>query len=404
MRFLYFITFFLIGITALGQKNLRPGFIITNDADTIHGFIDYRGETRSMKRCLFQKDEEVGSVEYTPGEIQGYRFTDDGKYYVTKYLNTNSFNDTVFVEYLVKGITDLYYYQKPLTGYYFLENSDGELLELTNEQVKVEKNGHDYWVDNKRYIGLLSYAFGDCPEVLSKVQTTKLNHRSLINITKKYHEYECDNESCIIYEKQSSGIRMKFMPSVGYSVSNISMLEKVWSSTDFDQVYHPELGIGMDFLFPKLNDKLSVFINVIIRKQDFHGINSDDAPFYYHHFNLKSTNATLGFSLKYTYPKGKIRPVFFAGPMGVIEINNQASNALYSSNAGTDGSQKIEEKDIPEFFNGFQPGVWGGVGFESPVGGLKLFMNLCFYSGWNAKEGFYRFQRTTASLSVGCAF
>jgi hypothetical protein len=403
MRLIYITLLLFLCVNVFGQKNFRPGFIISNESDTTEGFIDYRGDTKSMKVCTFKKSEDAKPVDYSPGDIKAYRFTDDGKFFISKYINTDNLQDTVFVEYLLKGITDLYFYQKPLSGFYFLEDENGELLELSNEDVRVERNGHVYMVDNNRYIGLLNYAFADCPEVLSKVKTTKLNHHSLIDITKKYHEYECDDEECIIYEKKTPGIRVEFVPSLGYSLTGLELLEPIWEGTDFEQFSGPELSFGFDILFPRLNDKLSLFTSIILRKQDFHGVDDKDAPFYLHHFYLNSTNATLGLSLKYTYPKGKVVPVIFVGGMASVEIDSEVSKALFTGE-GSNGSQKLSEESIPDFFNDLQPGYWGGVGFEIPWNNIKLFSNLTFSQGFNSKEGFYRFKRSSAALSVGCIF
>src|SRR5690606_24112075 len=105
------------------QSDFRPGYVITNSFDTIQGFVDYRGEIRSMKVCTFKESMEAPSKEFLPGNIYGYRFN-TGKFFVSKEINTKELNDTVFVEFLLKGISNLYYYAGGDYNAYFLESED----------------------------------------------------------------------------------------------------------------------------------------------------------------------------------------------------------------------------------------------------------------------------------------
>lgn len=87
------------------QNNYRPGFIITVQKDTIYGEIDYRTDKMNAKRCVFQSQgNDTEPVTYHPFEILGYRFTDDGKYYVSKNIelkygvSTPSFSNICYKE------------------------------------------------------------------------------------------------------------------------------------------------------------------------------------------------------------------------------------------------------------------------------------------------------------------
>ena len=43
-RLLTILTLFLLAFTCQAQVNPKPGYIITNEGNTIHGTIDYRSE------------------------------------------------------------------------------------------------------------------------------------------------------------------------------------------------------------------------------------------------------------------------------------------------------------------------------------------------------------------------
>ena len=79
-----FISIVLLGVAILakGQTNPQEGYIITNENDTIRGTIDYLSDIRNMHTCLFKADGEEAYCKYKPGEISGYRLTNNGIFYV----------------------------------------------------------------------------------------------------------------------------------------------------------------------------------------------------------------------------------------------------------------------------------------------------------------------------------
>ena len=109
------------------QNNYRPGFIITVQKDTIYGEIDYRTDKMNAKRCVFQSQgNDTEPVTYHPFEILGYRFTDDGKYYVSKNIELKyGVSTPVFLEYLLQGMKSLYYYEtEDNIPIYFVEDNN----------------------------------------------------------------------------------------------------------------------------------------------------------------------------------------------------------------------------------------------------------------------------------------
>ena len=123
---------FLIGkINA--QSDFRSGYYISNKNDTVYGLLDFRGEIRNAKVCVFKESEESESKTFLPGEIAAYRF-DNSKYYVSRTVKIENENRTVFLEYLVNGITDLFFYRDIDGDIYFIEDKDGTLHELVEEE------------------------------------------------------------------------------------------------------------------------------------------------------------------------------------------------------------------------------------------------------------------------------
>lgn len=54
----------------LAQTNFQPGYIINNTNDTIHGYIDNRGEIRNMRVCEFRTTENSETIGYYPVRLK----------------------------------------------------------------------------------------------------------------------------------------------------------------------------------------------------------------------------------------------------------------------------------------------------------------------------------------------
>ena len=93
---------------ATAQTNPKPGFIITNDGDTVRGVIDFRTNERLSRQCDFWADGGGGGVTYKPGDIEGFRFDNGGKYFVTRRLNVTGEPELYFAEFMVQRLMNLY--------------------------------------------------------------------------------------------------------------------------------------------------------------------------------------------------------------------------------------------------------------------------------------------------------
>lgn len=97
---------FCTGISLYAQSNYKQGYIITNENDTINGLIDFRTDRANSNVCKFKKSEKSDEQVFHPGEILGYRFIKEMKYYVSRTVEIDKIKQTVFLEYLVQGIKD----------------------------------------------------------------------------------------------------------------------------------------------------------------------------------------------------------------------------------------------------------------------------------------------------------
>ncbi len=303
--------------TVFCQTNFLPGYIISNDNDTTYGFIDYRGDERNCKFCVFKITEGKKPITYEPNELKAYRFI-DSKYYVSKNILIKDKTTQVFVEYLVDGIVDLFCYRDNQGDHYYLEMIDGRLLVLTIEKEKVFINDEGWFIKTtNKHIGLLKATFADCPEIQPELNDAELSCKSLIKITSDYHNYVCKDSICLVYQKKIPYARIKFAPYIGYGVSKLRFAgDDFYSQIAIGLSHYPLLGVSVNTLIPRINDKISFQLNSEFGKTSYSGSNSIVYSSYLREDNelhISSISFKETFLFKYTYPKGKFRPVLNIG-------------------------------------------------------------------------------------------
>lgn len=198
-------------VDAMGQKEVTPGYIITNSLDTIYGNIISTGNDI----CRFDDGEMV--IERRPGEIYGFRFN-EGKFFLTKTVAINGLDRTIFLEYLLNGIASVYYLRYQGVDYYYVEK-DGLLHELTNEDIVRRDQGMVLTGKSNRFKGILISLLADCPEIIPEIETSTFSRKSMVEVTRKYHQYVCTEYECIVYEKEFNKVTASAGPifQSGYS-------------------------------------------------------------------------------------------------------------------------------------------------------------------------------------------
>ncbi len=374
----FFIVFYTLEVKC--QSDFRPGFVITNNNDTLRGLVDYRGDLRNSKKCDFIAGKDSPIQEFLPFTIRGYRFN-EGKFYVSKNIILQGKKTEVFLEFLVDGIADLYCYRDGGEPCYFIEKSDGRIYELTNKKRTVRIDGIEYVGENKKYIGLLTFAFADCQQVTPLISKAKLNDKSLIEITKKYHDYVCNGEKCVIYEKQLPAISIRIAPFISMNQSLLKIGNNpLYEQVKFKSSSYPSIGLLVNTSLPNASEKLSFQLSGEFGRSYFYGTGNYNAKF--EEVQLHVSMLTLKGGLKYTYPVGKLRPTLVLGGNFLKLINKigrRVEEELYSSTI-----YSSESKDVP--VAGYLVGYHAEIGFDyrfSPS--LVTFFNLGYMSSINSK-------------------
>lgn len=324
MKHLIIVLFlFSFGATELlSQSDFRNGFIINNNNDTIYGLIDYRGNKANSRKCTYRADILSQDQVFTPDDISVYRFI-DSKYYISKLVKSGDEEKKLFLEYLINGIVDIFYYRDKKGEHYFVDNNSGQLHELMVD-------GDVMIVDNKSYVQPEKYKwqlkaiFKDSPVITKKIEGVNLNQKSLVRISQEYHNEVCSDQECIIYEKKITKLKanLSYGALLGLNMLSISTLIEsdrpdYLTNSQFGINFLPSVGVFLKLNIPRVNEKISLQYEGQVSYMDLSTTNYflDPSNFRGHTNEISFSQTTFNnsLSLKYEFPKGKIRPTFQVG-------------------------------------------------------------------------------------------
>lgn len=169
------------------------------------------------------------------------------------------------------------------------------------------------------------------------IDKATLENHSLIQLTKKYHEYVCDDEKCIIYENKLPFLRLRIAPfiSTAYSTFKIDNVQEFPAS--YKSTVIPSAGLVLKFTFPKWNDKFALLVGNEFGVAQF---NKNDEPLILNTPAIRESTISISkikttLSFKYTFPQGKIKPSFQAGYCNNVFLKLDAKShaeATYNGN------------------------------------------------------------------------
>lgn len=320
MKTLFTFIFLLLSSFFAFSNNYVPGYIITNNGDTIQGFINFKTDNINLHLCNFKESESSPEQFYRPFEIMGYRLTDDGKYYVSHKIDLDGKPIPAFLEYLVQGKMNLYYCKDNSKEYYFFEKEDGKLYPISKNPDKlVEKNKMQ--PDNK-YKGVLAYIMQDSPSTVSKASKSSFNRSSLVELTKNYHRETCSpGEECIVFENDYKRNFTQFKFTIYGGIQNNKLLyNDSFCKYNFDHSTSPFVGMQLNVYYPRLSKSFSFFTDISYSTLNTRGTGSRYNKSCIWKIESSLIDATLGISYAFR-PNKKLRPILEGGFVNCIMFN-----------------------------------------------------------------------------------
>ena len=353
---LIFCTLFFLALSGImnAQSNFKKGFILTNANDTVYGLIDFRTDAMNAEQCKFRTGEGKADMVYYPGDIAGYRFSEEGKFYVSRTVTIDDKLYKLFLEYLVEGMMNLYYCEIDDQEYYFFER-DGKMTEITKKPDMIE-NG--YIVPDNKYKNFLNYYFRDYPTIISTTGKVDFNQKSFINVAKRYHAATCTTgESCIVFENEHPDkdySLLKVSVYGGLEFNAYSMLD-FWGYGIYNKInaLSPVFGGKINVYNPRWSKSFGLQAAISLSSLNEKG----QAAFEYTAFEyakikyeLKTIFLTGKLGFEYKFPFKKFRPMLGGGFQYTSNIADN-SKVYYSSSAKVSYPYSLIVPGLGYFFN-----------------------------------------------------
>lgn len=316
------------------QSDFRPGYIITN-SDTIRGLINFRSNSLNRIKCEFKKDVNANTEIYSPFEIDSYML-DDNRFYVSKTILLKGVEKRVFLEYLVDGIVDLYYYNEELEEFFFVEKNN-EIVQINNDAVVIgDEHETKYIKYTNQYKGILAKLFNDAPGLFIQLSNAKFELNSLVKLTEEYHNMVCDEYACVQYRK-SRKYDVFCEVNAGAALSYLGLTSSKNHASDIK----PEIGLSFRIKDNRYNSRFSFIAGLKYSSNSFNGefknyLFTEKKKFY--NIELDYSILSLPITLEYSLSSSKIQPTFsvsinnafLINPKYALEIRNYIVEESYS--------------------------------------------------------------------------
>ncbi|MEZ5084551.1 MAG: hypothetical protein R2750_14075, partial [Bacteroidales bacterium] len=195
--------------SAINLWSIYPGYIITWEDDTIHGFIKLNNLVHNQKKAIFynKADDSDPAEKYKPKDIKGYK-VGPREYDSYKYHVTNETKGYHFFLKLIDGPLSMYKW------YFEPENRQKERVDLDEEDILNSKIDLSFSEDDlssntfvKKYdaefIGMSSMKFitnfkknmsayvADFPELAERIANKEEGYRSsdIEKIIREYNDW-----------------------------------------------------------------------------------------------------------------------------------------------------------------------------------------------------------------------
>jgi len=321
------------------QSNFKPGYVIKSEGDTLFGEIDYRGNQRMGEICTFRSNHKATVEHFAANEIEGYRLI-DSKYYISRKLNDKK----VFLEFLIKGRLNMYYYRNKTGDHFYFDKEGVPLTELPYMDKAVEdENGLKYEKTNK-YVGLLSYYLNDAPGLIPEINRIKApDHQNLIELATNYHKAVCDGDKCIIYEKKLPAFKINLEIAGG-------VVKGLYDGND-TQTTKFQGGLLAYVWIPGISENLYIRVGFMYTTCQY--IVYDYQGLLHTFHNADGSVYKIPLHLEYIFPRGIIRPKISAG-LDIYAANNKSNYTYkaYGPLQSGDGIKGLSIMELPQIMVG----------------------------------------------------
>jgi hypothetical protein len=339
------------------QTAYRKGYIITNARDTLSGFVEYREGLRAYRSCNFKQSKDHGAVTYAANQIVAYSFVDDKLFESKKIHPAEKTEQTVFLEVIVKGLVGLYRFEDT---YWVSDNQT--LYELTNEYRDAVINDVSVKRRTHHYVGILNLLLSDCRELKLRIQKSILSEKPLTKLIEDYNI--CKGSPAIVFKAKKALVKLIVGATGGVNISNVHFKERGYSyehlSGAFKTSKTPNLGLSLDILSPKFNERISFHADLVyMTTRHYQYSRSTSAlSMTINYVTIELQQLKLPLGVRYTFPEKTFTPYVNAGMCNTFHLSRHST---WIQEMESNHLVKTSTREALPIKKG-QLGFWGGIG------------------------------------------
>ena len=371
--FSLFILFALIGLCYdcnAQRLNFVPGYVITNQNDSIHGLVLLGDPKFNTRRCVFKQAADSKEITYSPGEIVAYG---SGRelYFRSYRIQEGSIEKDLFLDCLVRGKISLF-----LLGNRLFVSSGEDVEELTVEKESISRNGTNYNIKKEVYKSTLITILADCPTIGEQIRTTEFTQNDIVDVIVAYHR--CINAEALVMKKETRKAHVRFGVSAGmqFYVMEFDKYASIGypTSTNSSGVsFVPSVSVV--FSDPKISGKLS-FVTGISYKSMSNSIHDESAVTIniISDLEVNSSYLELPLTIRYNF-LNRVPSVYLQGGVAAYFNMQWHDETILTTSSGFVLSEKVNSLKPDKFNLGFD----ASLGWALPVGKSKATLEAHYF-------------------------
>ncbi len=330
------------------SDSYKPGYIITNEGDTIKGKL--LNKNWSFNPAQISMQSGTGKLhEYTPAQIQLF-FVQPDEYYVSAQvdLDVTPINvehlilenqpiikkDTaVFLRVLVRGPMSLYsMHDVEHKRHYFIQYKEEPITELINFVYKMPVNGNPQKVTLSKYRNQLKTYFTKCRKLLKDVSELDFTRKHLQRTVEAFNS--CVSKDGSEYVRKPEPINYQIGPVIGFASTSLDFKGATpLNNTNLPASNDLTFGVGFTIGIPRSKNRWAIASELLWHRYKTSASTPVDPnkEFYtQYQYNVDVSYLKLNILPRYIFPTGTVRPFINLGiSIGFLVNDDEYKETLF---------------------------------------------------------------------------
>jgi hypothetical protein len=386
-------------LTARAQADFQPGYVVRPAGDTVRGEIDYRDARFNATQCRFRVAPGAAVETFSTAQLTGYGLRNEHKTYRALAVPTPDSAagpaPRYFFEALVSGPGNLYFLRDAeRVDHLYAATPSLPLTELIYRKVRVEREGQTFLEEQATFRTTLALALRGCAAAQSQLPTLTFDARSLARVVRSYNNCQAPLAAATPASearREAQGPRPRLGVLLGAKQTRLRFRGD-YRLSDTHEVgpdTAPVVGIALSLPLTSFSRKLSLEADLFYETQRYSQLfESQPFPNYRpaSQVNFDLAYLRIPLLLRYTFPKGLVRPFLEAGPTLAYAIKQ--TNSLAQTNSTGKFSPEEQLFDANGGFRAFEQGVSVGAGLQTQAWQQRRLAGLVRYEWSNGFSGY----------------